>query len=113
MRYNFLVLAGLLVMGCATSNRMNKISIGMTKEQVIAAMGQPTSTRATAGVEYLEYKLRESGDLVAGTWTEPNRKYYVRLRDGRVDAYGNMGDIESTKGPEEKPDPNIPQTPKQ
>jgi hypothetical protein len=113
MRYSFLVLAGLLVMGCATTGRMNKISVGMTKEQVIAAMGQPASTRATAGVEYLEYKLRESGDLVAGTWTEPTREYYVRLRDGHVDAYGKMGDIESTKGSEEKPDLNIQQPPKQ
>lgn len=107
MRYKLFALAGLLLVGCATSGRINNVSVGMTKQQVIAAMGQPVSTRATAGVEYLEYKLRESGDWVAGTWGVPTREYYVRLRDGHVDAYGKMGDFDSTHPPEAQIDLNV------
>lgn len=81
-------------LGCATSSRLNNISLGMTKKEVINEMGKPTSTAANGSKEYLNYSLPES----YGGFPSP---YYVRLEKGRVDAYGRLGDFNSTK-PDER-----------
>jgi hypothetical protein len=99
VRSALVILFAVALIGCATSNRINSVSVGMTKQQVIATMGQPASVRAGGGVEYLHYKLSESGDWVYGTWGVPTRDYFVRLRNGVVDAYGKVGDFDSTKDP--------------
>ncbi|MFZ1548827.1 MAG: SHOCT domain-containing protein [Candidatus Nitrotoga sp.] len=82
--------------GCATSGKINGLQIGMTKEQVIAAMGNPVSVSAKDGTEYLNYKLSETDDDAFRGWTSP---YYVRLIKGKVDSYGRTGDFDSTKNP--------------
>ena len=99
LKSTVVVLFAVALLGCATSTKMNNVSVGMTKQQVIAAMGQPESVRADGGVESLHYKLSESGDWVRGTWGVPTRDYFVRLRNGVVDAYGKVGDFDSTKAP--------------
>ncbi|MDD5348876.1 MAG: hypothetical protein PHQ12_01575 [Chthoniobacteraceae bacterium] len=72
---------------------MNRLSIGMTKQDVIAAMGTPVSTAAPGGgVEILRY------GLTAEAFTVP-QEYFVRLVNGKVDAYGRMGDFSSTQNP--------------
>jgi len=86
----------LVLAGCATTDRINRVNIGMTKEQVVAVMGQPTSTTANTEVEYLVYRLSVGVYLGQTTYEEP---YYVRLRGGRVDSYGRVGDLDSTKDP--------------
>ena len=43
-------------LACATAGKMNKVSIGMTRDEVVAAMGEPSSTSASADVEYLNRK---------------------------------------------------------
>jgi hypothetical protein len=86
----------LLFFGCATARKINQINVGMTKEEVIAVMGPPVSTSAKEGVEYLNYKLSETDDDAFMGWTTP---YYVRIRDGKVDAFGRHGDFDSTKTP--------------
>lgn len=80
--------------GPGGSAKINNINIGMTKEQVIAVMGSPISTSAMEGQEYLTYSLIESFGV--------ERQYFVRLIDGKVEAYGRMGDFNSTKVPEHK-----------
>jgi len=82
---------------------MNNASLGMTKAEVIDSMGQPQSTSAIHGVEYLMYKLcTTDGDFMhdykCGRWED----FYVRLKDGKVDSYGTKGDFDSTKIPESK-----------
>lgn len=86
-----------LFSGCATTSRINRVSIGMTKAQVIAVMGQPSSTSANAEVEYLVYQL--SVGLHVGREGPYQEPYYVRLRGGQVDSYGRVGDLDSTKDP--------------
>ena len=76
---------------CATAYKMNNLSKGMTKEQVIKIMGRPNSTSAKGGAEYLNYKLVEDD------WIQ--RSFYVRLIDGYVDSFGKLGDFDSTKDP--------------
>ena len=75
----------LLLVGCAASaNKMNNLKLGMTRESVIQAMGQPSSTSESEGVLYLKYRLRD------GFISED---YYIRLIEGKVDAYGRFGEF--------------------
>lgn len=82
--------------GCATAHKINSISLGMSKTDVIKAMGKPVSTSATSGTEFLNYKFAEtSDDNFHGILTP----YYVCIQDGKVISYGRMGDFDSTKDP--------------
>ena len=96
MKYLSMIIVAFLLIGCATSHKINMISVGMTKDEVLKAMGPPVSISATEGVEYLNYKLSETDDDAFMGWTTP---YYVRIRDGKVDAFGRHGDFDSTKAP--------------
>lgn len=83
-----ILLTALLAMGagCAgTSQKMNRVQIGMTESQVTESLGAPDSTSATEDVVYLRYRL-SSGWLFSDD-------YYIRLREGIVDAYGRAGDF--------------------
>lgn len=81
----FMVLIAFLLFGCAAaSNKMNNLKLGMTKDDVIQAMGTPSSTSETEGLLYLKYRFR------AGFITDD---YYIRLIDGKVDAYGRFGEF--------------------
>lgn len=97
----FLLIA--LLAGCATaeSRKMNQVSLGMTKQQVIEVLGPPVSTSAKSGVEYLNYRFLEV-DAVERRHADPTTPYYVRLVEGRVESYGRLGDFDSTKTPETK-----------
>jgi hypothetical protein len=90
------VLAGaLIVAACATSPRTNRLSIGMTKQEVISVMGQPVSTAAYGKTELLRYSLSTPNQVVHGLEEE----YFVRLVDGQVESYGMMGDFDSAREP--------------
>lgn len=94
------VILVLFLSACAGTPKMNKLSLGMTKQQVIGAMGTPDSTAAQGGAEYLTYKLwKDFWDRSPGNYSEP---YFVRLVDGKVESYGRVGDFDSTKAPETK-----------
>jgi hypothetical protein len=73
----------LLLMGCASA--MNAVKLGMTEDQVISAIGSPSSTSAMGNTRYLKYQL-------CSDWIFTDR-YYVRLTDGQVDAFGRVGDF--------------------
>lgn len=68
-----IIAIAILLTGCAgTESRVNEISLGMSKAQVIQVLGQPKSTRAGAGVEYLLHDLKESvdaGSCAAWSWS--------------------------------------------
>ena len=91
-----ITLISFLLLGCATAQNMNRVRVGMTKADVIAAMGTPVSVSAQEGTEYLNFKLSETGDDAFRGWTTP---YFVRIVNGRVDAFGRHGDFDSTKTP--------------
>jgi len=99
MRILYFLIGLLLISGCATAHKMNRISLGMTKEEVIQAMGPPISVSAREGVEYLNYSLSETASDDFHGWTTP---YFVRIINGKVEAYGRKGDFDSTKTPEQK-----------
>lgn len=111
-----------LLAGCVTPGtqiNMNKVSVGMTKPEVIAAIGAPDSTAAKDGTEYLVYQLTDgtsggaaaacagAGILTLGiAYAAPECRggrendFYVRLSGGKVDSYGKVGDFDSTRPPE-------------
>lgn len=86
-----------LVAGCATTSRLNDISVGMTQEQVITKMGNPTSMAAQEGIEVFRYYLYQP--LGQGMLEEPRTDYFVKFSNGLVVGYGKMGDFDSTKDP--------------
>jgi hypothetical protein len=93
-----IILVGLLtVFGCATATRMNGISVGMTKQEVIRAMGEPSSTAAPGGdYEVLRYRLTPDHAHAIRFITE---EYFVKLVDGKVTSFGKVGDFDSAKDP--------------
>jgi hypothetical protein len=77
---------GLVVLGCAgSSKRMNTVRLGMTQQEVVESIGKPDSASAIEDMLYLKYRLRSNGLFTS--------EYYVRLQNGRVDAYGQVGDF--------------------
>ena len=85
--------------GCATmSSQMNSITVGMKKDEVIKVMGEPTSTSAKKGLEYLNYELTETSHQWWYGFTTP---YFVAFKDGKVIAFGRTGDFGTTARPKE------------
>jgi hypothetical protein len=108
-----------LLMGCAgTASKTNQLNLGMTKSQVIEVMGEPTSSHATDGVEYMVYRL--TAGSTAGTnagcaalalitfgiaYTKEECSggqridYFAQFKEGKLISYGKVGDFNSTKNP--------------
>lgn len=78
------------------SNRMNDINLQMNKQEVIGILGKPNNISAKDRTEYLNYTF-----VTPGVGYE---QFFVRLVDGKVDAYGRLGDFDSTKPIEHKID---------
>lgn len=78
--------------GCATAQKLNNVSIGMTKQEVIAVMGTPSSTSAKGEVVYLNYLLTEINGL-----DQSQYYHFVLIKNGKVESYGKLGDFDSTK----------------
>ncbi len=55
MKIFLLAFSLLILCGCATTPNLNSISLGMTKDEVIKTLGNPSSVSAKDNVEYLRY----------------------------------------------------------
>jgi hypothetical protein len=77
------LLAAVWVAGCAS--KLNDVRLGMTKQEVVDSIGAPASTSEMGNTQYLKYSLHSD-------WVFADR-YYVRLTDGKVDAFGKVGDF--------------------
>lgn len=58
-----IVLASAACVG--TSARLNDVALGMTKQEVISAIGRPDSVSAEGDVEYLVYHWASPKQLIA------------------------------------------------
>ena len=74
-----------LLVGCGTASKLNKIELGMTRQQVIDAIGTPSSTSATEDLVYLRYNLWTEGFF----WED----YFVQIKNDHVQAFGRIGDF--------------------
>jgi hypothetical protein len=83
---------------------MNKLSLGMTKQEVIDAIGEPDSTSAQGNQEDLTY-IEKAVD--PNTWMYIMVPCSVRLINGIVQSYGKAGDYERASQPARKYDINV------
>ena len=81
---------GAFLSGCNSSANLNKIEIGMTKDEVVALLGQPDSKSAQANVEYLTYYLYADGAFNGYGRDQPDM---VRLVDGKVESFGRFAQL--------------------
>ena len=97
MRKALLVVPILMMLGCSTPPpSFDRISVGMTKEQVRAVIGKPDAVATQGKTEYWNYKETwDMGVQLRGWW-------FVRFIDGKVEAFGQRGDFDSTKDPTNK-----------
>ena len=94
MRKALLVVPIILMVGCGTPQpSFDRISVGMTKEQVKAVIGKPDAVATQGKTEYWNY--RETA-----VW--PEVMWFVRFIDGKVESFGQRGDFDSTKDPTQK-----------
>ncbi len=106
-------IAGLV--GCvSTEHKINNVSLGMNKQQIIETLGTPDNTRAAKGIEYMIYELKAAtniGECTAVTLStfglssglacgRDKVEYFVQIEQGKVTAYGQVGDFGSTELPE-------------
>jgi hypothetical protein len=75
-------LSGCQAVAFGTASDLNKVSVGMSRAQVIEAIGTPTTTSASANSETLSYKRMPS------TLGWMPKLYDVTLADGKVVSYG-------------------------
>jgi uncharacterized lipoprotein YajG len=73
MKFKVMLIALLLLVGCASDKKFAQIQPGMTRQQVTAILGQPNG-----------YKLQSDGEILR--YSDDNR--YVKLRNGRVVEFG-------------------------
>lgn len=72
-----------------TLDKRDKVSIGMTRQEVIAQLGTPSRTTVQKGVEYLFYEpAHRDGESSARA-----HDFMVRLKNKKVDVYGEVGDF--------------------
>ena len=104
--WSLVLLLAIGLTGCATSSELNKLQIGMSRQEVLTLLGTPDSTSAQANVEYLTYYLESA----AGNGRE--QPYMVRLVNGRVESFGRflqLFDLYNRPVTSAKPgDPNFP-----
>lgn len=101
MKSNFQLLSTILIClyllsGCSSTapnplQSVNALNPGMTKAEVITALGQPrTSMSPGNGVEILRYLFIQPRSLLK---TDLKTDYLVRLVNGRVEAYGTPREL--------------------
>lgn len=86
-----------LLISCATSKKLNRISVGMSKAQAISILGDPASVSSPGdNQEFLNYRFSETDDDAFMGITTP---YYVLIEYGKVKQYGRHGDFGVTQDP--------------
>jgi hypothetical protein len=95
MRY-VAVLTCLLV-GCATSlTKTNQLEQGMTKKEVIALLGNPSSVAANGPTQLMRYKLDPGFDMSEGMGL---KEYWVFIENNIVTQFGKPGDFGNSRDP--------------
>jgi hypothetical protein len=85
-----ILIACISMIGCATVSGMNRIHIGMPKDQVIRELGRPISVSAKDGAEIMNYRFIESTYDAWMNFGGGNVPYYVKVVDGKVAEYGRQ-----------------------
>ena len=87
-----------------------KVRPGMTKKDIVTRIGEPTRTRVLNGRDIFEYEAYDR----YGAIKVNQRSQYIAFVDGKVEAYGNIEDLDTLKpyvpklGAERKPEATLP-----
>ena len=87
-----LLIVMVMVGGCATIQRMDRLRLGMSKEEVIKILGKPSTTKTESTKETLGYELSPTWDSF---WSE-KEAYCVVLENGKVTKYCRISDLTQT-----------------
>jgi hypothetical protein len=94
-RITFASLIALLTAGCVHGANLEQVHAGMSRNEVVALIGQPEGSTNTEGRECSQYTvLKDFWSRVP--WNMSDR-YYVCYTDGRVDSFGRT-DQDMTAG---------------
>lgn len=106
-----LTAVSLLVTGCATppEEHLTKLSLGMSKEQVLDKMGAPDSVKAKGAQEVLVY-IHEGTFWTWGHGIRPTREFWVVMTDGKLTQYGQAGDFGTSATPTQNVNLNVKTT---
>ena len=93
-RLSILILTAALLCGCQSTGHINRgalgrVNLGMTKQEVIAAIGSPQSVSAERGTETLFY-------LEDRAWFQTS-KVQIKFVNGKVNSYGEVPAPEPSK----------------
>lgn len=89
-------LTGCMAMIFGTADQLNKVSVGMTRDEVIHTLGEPKSISASGDLEYLQYRWVKTVIAADGNFPDD---YFIAIRNGRVVSYGKKGDFDSARPP--------------
>lgn len=80
------------LLGCATGPKLSRLSVGMTKAEVISILGSPNSTSADADSEVLTY-----GQDTFWDWAglRDGTVYLTVFKNGKLVQYGRASEIRS------------------
>lgn len=89
-----LLLAALAIFiaGCALTSpqeRWSHVEIGMTRQQVVALLGEPLSSISNGAIITMEYDFSQRQPAIVHSTQPSHSSYYVMIgRDERVRAFG-------------------------
>jgi hypothetical protein len=83
MKYIRMLSAALLLVSCATGERITNLREGLTKAEVIDMLGRPDGFQRSGDYEQLRYTNR----IISG-WSWDRADYSIILKDDRVVEYG-------------------------
>ena len=98
MKHFLLFLSVVIFAGCITipSKRVtfNGIKIGMPRDEAVAILGTPRKRSAKGNIEHLYYHEKALYIGIFGIGTDPKqyRELEVRIVDGKVDSFGEVGE---------------------
>ena len=94
MRLPSALLAALAIFaaGCAITSpqeRWSHLEVGMTRQQVVALLGEPLSSTSNGAFITLEYNFSQQQPTVVHSTQPSHSSYYVMIgRDERVRSFG-------------------------
>jgi len=105
MKHVLSILGVLMLAGCVVipSKRVtfNDIKIGMPRDEAVTLLGKPSRVSAKGNVEHLYYNESALyiGILGVGKVRNDKREYELRVVDGKVASFGEVGEyIEEDDG---------------
>ena len=74
----------IIITGCATGEKVTRLSPGMSQADVVRTLGRPDGFRTEGDYTILKYTNR----LISG-WSWDRADYFVILKDDQVTEYGS------------------------